>query len=132
MSKSDVEVILMRQLSGYLGLPIVIVDPNGDLVYFNEAAEKIIGRRFDEVGPIRQREWLTMFKPVNEEGNRLSRSEQPLFVAIEQRLPSHQRSWIEGLDGVRRHIEGIAFPLVGQHGRFVGAAGIFWEIDRRR
>ena len=130
MSKPEVEVILMRQLSGYLGLPILIVDPKGDLVYFNEAAERIIGRRFDEVGPIHLREWMTMFKPVNDEGVTLSRAEQPLFHATLEGRPSHQRSWILGLDGVRRHIEGIAFPLLGQEGRLMGAAGIFWEIER--
>jgi PAS domain-containing protein len=132
MSTPDVEVILMRQLSGYLGLPILIVGPNGDLVYFNEAAEPILGKRFDETGPIRLKEFMEMFKPVNEKGQPLSRAEQPLFHATMERRPSHQRSWIQGLDGVRRHIEGIAFPLLGQDGRLMGAAGIFWEIDRKQ
>ena len=132
MSKPDVEVILMRQLSGYLGLPILIVDPKGDLVYFNEAAEQIIGRRFDETGPIHLREWMDMLKPVNDKGQPLSRAEQPLFHATQGRRPSHQRSWIQGLDGVRRHIEGIAFPLLALDGRLMGAAGIFWEIERKQ
>ena len=35
----DVEIILMRQFASYLALPIFVVDPKGDLIYFNEPAE---------------------------------------------------------------------------------------------
>jgi PAS domain-containing protein len=132
MSNPDLEMILMRQLASHLALPILIVDPNGDLLYFNEAAEPILGRRFDETGTIRRGEWTTMFKPVDDDGAPLTRENQPLFLATQERRPSHQTSWIEGLDGVRRHIEGIAFPLLGQGGRMIGAAGIFWETGKTR
>ncbi|HSD09604.1 MAG TPA: hypothetical protein VLF14_01370 [Candidatus Binatia bacterium] len=132
MSNPDVEMILMRQLASHLALPILIVNPNGDLLYFNEAAEPILGRRFDETGPIRRGEWTGMFKPVDDDGSPLTRDKQPLFVATQELRPSHQSSWIQGLDGVRRHIEGIAFPLLGQGGRLIGAAGIFWETGRPR
>jgi PAS domain-containing protein len=132
MSNPSVEMILMRQLASHLAMPIMIVDPNGDLLYFNEAAEPIVGKRFDETGPIRRGEWTKMFKPVDETGAPLRRENQPLFLATQELRPSHQSSWIEGLDGVRRHIEGIAFPLVGSGDRLIGAAGIFWETGKKR
>jgi PAS domain-containing protein len=128
MLNHEIEVILMRQLSSYLTMPILIVDPNGDLVYFNEAAEAIIGRRFEETGMIHRGEWSTLFMPMNEDGTPLEREEQPLFIATERRRPAYRRSWIRGLDGARRHIEGVAFPLLGQADRFLGAAGVFWEV----
>ena len=31
----EVEIILMRQTASYLAIPIFVVDPNGDLVYYN-------------------------------------------------------------------------------------------------
>ncbi|MBW2374226.1 MAG: PAS domain-containing protein, partial [Deltaproteobacteria bacterium] len=40
----DVELILLRQLASQLAMPIIVVDPRGDLLYFNEAAEAILGR----------------------------------------------------------------------------------------
>lgn len=128
MTNHEIEVILTRQLASYLTMPILIVDSEGHLVYFNEAAEPILGRRFDETGTIRRGEWTSVFKPMNDDGTPVKREEQPLFVATEQRRPCHRRSWIRGLDGVARHIEGVAFPLLGQAGRFLGAAGVFWEL----
>ena len=32
-----VEVILARQLAGYLALPVVIIDPGGTVIFYNEA-----------------------------------------------------------------------------------------------
>ena len=43
-----IQIILMRQLAGYLSVPLFLVGPNGDLLFYNEPAEAIIGRRFDE------------------------------------------------------------------------------------
>jgi PAS domain-containing protein len=127
MDNHEIEVILTRQLASYLTMPILIVNPDGDLVFFNEAAESIVGRRFDETGTIRRGEWTDVFQPVHDDGTPLKREEQPLFVATEHRRPCYQSSWIRGLDGVLRRIEGVAFPLLGQAGRVLGAVGVFWE-----
>jgi PAS domain-containing protein len=127
----DIELILTRQLASYLNMPVLIVDPKGDLIYFNESAEPILGRRFDETGVIRRGEWSALFKPTDDTGAALPREELPLFIATEQRRPAHRRSWIQGLDGVSRLIEGIGFPLLARDDRLLGAVGIFWEIGRR-
>jgi PAS domain-containing protein len=46
MPQLEIEMILMRQLASYLAMPIFIVDPVGNLVFYNEPAESILGRRF--------------------------------------------------------------------------------------
>jgi PAS domain-containing protein len=130
MSQREIELILTRQLASCLTVPILIVDPTGDLLFFNESAEAILGRRFDETGTIRRGEWSALFKPTEDDGSPVPREEQPLFIATEQRRPAYRRSWIRGLDGVNRQIEGIAFPLRGQGDRFLGAMGVFWEVER--
>jgi PAS domain-containing protein len=128
MPQHQIEMILMRQLASHLRTPILIVDPRGHLVYFNEAAEPILGRRFEETGEIRRGEWSAVFAPTNDDGSAVPREEQPLFIATEHHRPAYRRSWIRGLDGVLRQIEGVAFPLLGVGARFLGAAGIFWEV----
>lgn len=128
MAQHEIEIILARQLASYLRMPILVVDPDGDLVFFNEAAEAILGRRFEETGGIQRGEWSTLFTPANDDGSPVPREEQPLFIATEHRRPAYRRSWIRGLDGVMRQIEGIAVPLLGMGDRFLGAAGIFWEV----
>src|SRR5262249_7857096 len=129
MPQRDLELILTRHLASCLSVPILIVDPRGDLLYFNESAEPILGRRFEETGGIRRGEWSALFNPTDDDGSPVPREQQPLFIATEQRRPAYRRSWIRGLDGVNRQIEGIAFPLRGVGNRFLGAVGVFWEVE---
>ena len=128
MVQQEIELILTRQLASHLRMPILLVDTDGHLVYFNEAAETLVGRRFEETGTIRRGEWSALFTPTDDDGAPVPREEQPLFIATEHRRPAYRRSWIRGLDGSRRQIEGIAVPLLGVGDRFVGVAGIFWEV----
>ena len=130
MAQRAVEVILMRRLASHLAIPIIVVDPKGDLVFFNQAAYPLVGGSFEDTGVIRRGEWTAKFKPRWEDGAPVSREEQPLWIATEAREPVHFRYWIEGLDGRRREIEGIGFPLVGQSDRMLGAALIFWDPSK--
>jgi PAS domain-containing protein len=123
----DIELILMRQLAGSLYLPVFIVDPSGNLVYYNEAAEEILGRRYDERGAVPADEWGTLFHPTDDDGIPLEVGNLPLVKATASGLPAHLPFWIQGMDGVRRHIDVTAFPLIGQHRRLVGGVALFWE-----
>jgi PAS domain-containing protein len=129
MPQLEIEVILMRQLASCLAMPILIVDPEGNLLFFNEAAELIFGRRFEEMDHLRRGEWSATFQPMTEDGKSPRREELPLFVATDMRQPAYRRGWIQGFDGVSRLIEGLAFPLTGHGDRFVGAVGLFWEVE---
>jgi PAS domain-containing protein len=122
-----VEVILMRQVASYLATPIFVVDPDGTLLYFNEPAESILGRRYDEAGEMAHADWASIFRPTDEQGRALPAERLPLSVAIAERRPAHGPMWIHGLDGTLRHIAVSAFPLVGQEGHFLGAVALFWE-----
>ncbi|HVO24215.1 MAG TPA: hypothetical protein VMW56_11360 [Candidatus Margulisiibacteriota bacterium] len=130
MAQREIELILTRQLASYLNVPVLIVDAKGDLVFFNESAEAILGRRFEETGTIRRGEWSALLRPTNDDGTPIPREEQPLTIATDQRRPVYRCAWIRGLDGVNRYVEGIAFPLNGIGNRFLGAIGIFWEVER--
>ncbi len=128
MGPRAIEIVLIRQLASYLAVPILLVDRNLDLLFFNESAEPILGRRFDETGEIRRGEWSRLFQLADANGVPVPRHEQPLALAIDRNEPSHRRWWMTGLDGVARVIEGLAFPLETRDAGLVGAAGIFWEI----
>ena len=128
MAGRAIEIILMRQLASYLAVPILIVDRKLDLLFFNEPAESIMGRRFDETGEIRRGEWSRLLRPADASGAPIPRQEQPLALAIDRNQPSHRRLWLTGLDGVTRKIEGLAFPLETQAAGLVGAVGIFWKV----
>ncbi len=124
----DIELILMRQLSSCLAMPVFLVDPDGNLVYYNEPAEKILGRRFDESGPMQVRELATVFQTFDENGNPMSSEELPLSLALSRGKPVHKRISLRGLDGRKRQIEVTAIPLIGQQKQLAGAAALFWEV----
>lgn len=130
MSQQEIEVILARHLAEYLAMPIFIVNPVGDLIFYNEPAEAILGTRYAETGSMPATEWSTVFHPMDQERSLLAPDELPLMIALAKRHPAHKIFWIEGLDGVLREIEVTAFPLVGQADRFLGAIAIFWETPK--
>lgn len=130
MKQREIEIILARQLASYLATPIFIVDPQGTLAFYNEPAEAILGRRFNETGEMKADEWSTLFKPVDGNGAPLKPDDLPLMIALREQRSSHRSFSISGLDGVLRNIQVTAFPLIGHAGRFLGAIAIFWEVDR--
>jgi PAS domain-containing protein len=123
----EVEVILLKQVASYLATPVFVVDPDGNLVYYNEGAETLLGRRYEESGEMPQAEWATIFTPTDEHGALIPPEGLPLVCALAERRPAHRDMWITGLDGARRHISVTALPIVGQHERNLGAVAVFWE-----
>ncbi len=124
----EVETILSRRLAARLAVPVFIVDAGGNLLYFNAAAEPILGHRFDDFAERQRDEVFAAYLPTHEDGSAMKAEDHPLTLARASRQPAHQRFWIRGFDGVRRNIEATAIPLVGQSGRMLGALGFFWEI----
>lgn len=129
MSQKEIEVILTRQLAGYLAMPIFVVDTDGRLLFYNEPAEGILGQRFDETGELSKEELAETFKPMDDTGAPLPIGRVPVITALEERRPVHESLWIRGVDGVNRRIDATAFPLVGQGDRLLGAVSIFWESE---
>lgn len=130
MSQKPVEIILMRQLAGHLAMPIMVFDPAGNLLFYNEPAEDILGRRFDETGEIPLEELYATMELTTEDGSPLPREARALVIALEKREAAHRTSWLRKADGSRKRIESTAFPLEGQGGRHLGAVVIFWEAHQ--
>lgn len=124
-----VEIILARQLAGYLAVPIFVVSPEGDLLFYNEPAERILGARFEETGKMAVEEWSIMFEPADEEGRPLSPEELPLVATLQKREPAMRSFFIRGMDGELRRIMTVSIPLLAQGKRFLGGMALFWEVS---
>jgi PAS domain-containing protein len=121
-------LILARGLASSIATPMFLVDPQGNLVYFNEPAEVILGTTYAEAGEMTPEEWGTAFKPQDlETGEEIPRETLPLSLALTERRPAHRSIRITGGDGVERPIAITAFPLWARADEFVGAVAIFWE-----
>ena len=125
-----VELILARRLASTLIAPIFLVDAAGGLLYFNPAAELILGRPFAQAQQVEsRRELYDAFRPRDARGRPIDARDHPLSVARRQREPVHEINRIRDLEGNDREIAITAVPLVGQSDELLGAFGIFWESD---
>lgn len=127
MAQQDVELILVRRMAGMLAMPAFLMGADGTLLYYNEAAEQVLGRRFEESGPMPAAELGPIFDARDEQGEAIPSEDLPVSVALLQRKPAHMKMGIRGLDGLKREISVTAFPLEGQGGRHLGALALFWE-----
>lgn len=127
MPQQPVELILMRQLASSLVMPIFIVSAEGQVVFLNEAAEHLFGRRFDEIGQMNIPELSALFEYWDDDGKFVPVEDRPVATALAERKPVHRTYTIRALDNTKRRIAYTAVPLVGQSGRFLGVVGIFWE-----
>ncbi len=124
-----IQIILTRQLAAYLSVPLFLVDPKGNLLFYNEPAEAILGRRFDETGAMPLEEWWSAFTRSDDEGQPIPPEDLPLMITLTKKRPAYKRYHTKGLDGVVRQIEVTSIPITGLQGEFLGAASFFWELS---
>jgi len=111
-----------------LETPVFIVDPDGNVLFYNKKAGEILGRQFDDTGPLHASTWTRIFMPTDESGSPLMPENLPLMIAVTESRPNYGTMWIEGVDNVRRHIGVAAFPITGDKSEVLGAMAIYWEI----
>jgi PAS domain-containing protein len=126
-SQGNLVMILARDLTSRLAMPAFVVDAEGTLAYFNEAAEPVLGRTYAEAGELLAGEWASEWKPTDLEGTPVSLEELPLGIAFREGRPAHRAIRITGGDGVDREIEVTAFPLCSRRDQILGAVALFWE-----
>jgi PAS domain-containing protein len=125
MSQKPLELILARNLMSALSTPAFLVDEGGVLVFYNEAAGILLGKRFEELGTVGPDEWGSMFGPFDESGEPVPYDELPLVTAVRNGHPAHANFEIRSTDGARHTVEASAFPILTAHGS-QGAIAIFW------
>src|SRR3954454_23134961 len=128
MASQSLELILARNLISGIQLAAFLVDPDGVLVFFNDAAGELVGRRFEEVGRLRREKWTSEFGPFDEFGKLMPTDTLPVTVALRQGLPAHDRFRVSGSDDELIEVDVSALPLGATDG-FKGAIIVFWRTD---
>lgn len=75
--KHSLPLILARELAANLATPMFLIDADGMLVYFNEAAELMLGRSFGEVGPMSGNEFGSALQLAELDGTPMRRRDSP-------------------------------------------------------
>jgi PAS domain-containing protein len=122
----SIVLILARDLASMLATPMLIVDEQGAVIFYNEAAGAILGRPFTEAEPVAFEDWGPAFDPRDVEGKPVALAETPLGIVLTERTPTHRTLSIRNADGIERVVESTAFPLYAKADEFVGAIAVFW------
>ena len=125
-TQRPLELILARNLLSTLSTPAFLANQPGDIIFYNEAAGALLGRRFEESGAISAKESVETFGPFDDDGRPIPLDQQELTRALRRNRPAHTRSRIRSVGGAERIVEVSGVPVIGTDG-FVGAMVFFWE-----
>ena len=118
-------LILARELASNLGTPLFVIDPDGRLVYFNEAAEPVLGATFAATGELAYEEWRTRWQleDIRDPDRDIDLT---LAEAFRHNVPGHAPMYMAGPDGERQVIEVTCVPIIGAEQELMGGMIIFW------
>jgi PAS domain S-box-containing protein len=120
-------LILAREFAANVATPLLVIDEDGNLVFFNEPAERIIGQTHAELGYLPEHEWRALFPAERLDGSSVSVEEMPTAVARRLRRPAHETLVLTMLDGQRRTLSVTAIPLLERGQDLAGLMVVFWE-----
>ncbi len=127
--EQPLELILARNLISIITLAAFLVDVEGHIVFYHDAAEEVIGSRFEETGRLAREQWNAEFGPLDERGRPLVSDRLPLAMALREGRPAYGCYRMRGERGLI-DIEAGALPLVGPAG-YHGAIVVFWPLDEQ-
>jgi PAS domain-containing protein len=128
LQQKPIELIQARSLISGLSTAAFLVDEEGVLLFYNRAAEDLLGVRFEEAGAMAPDEWGTRFRPREPGGQELAVDDLPLTIALRRGRPGHVRMEITDANDRDHEIEVSALPIRGS-GRQWGAFAIFWPVE---
>jgi PAS domain-containing protein len=118
------QLILARNLVASITVPGFVADADGNVVFYNEPAGQMLGRRFEETGRLTREEWSEI-GPFDADGNPLDWDALPLTTALRDNRPAHQRFRICTDERTIIMVETSAVPLTAADGHH-GAIVVFW------
>ena len=124
-AQKPLELIQARNLITSLSTPTLLVNRDGDVIFYNDAAGGLLGQRYEETGTLSAQDWVRAFGPFDEDGEPLPVDRQPLTGALRRGRAGHALYRIKTVAGAEYEIEVSGVPLVVGDG-FRGAMIFFW------
>jgi PAS domain-containing protein len=126
--QKPLELILARNLLSSISTPAFLVGEQGTLLFYNEAAAAMLGRRFEERGTLSAADWTSEFGPFGADEQPIPYDEIPATLALRADRPYHGNFRIGGKGGTHYDVAASAIPIVGPGGAS-GAIVIFWPVS---
>jgi PAS domain-containing protein len=126
LDEQPLELILARNLISIVSIAALLVDADGRIVFFNDAAAEIVGAPFEEIGVLEQEDWSARYGPFGADGKPLLPDELPLTTAVRESRPAYGQFSVRAESGMLE-VEAGALPLSGPAG-YHGAIIVFWPL----
>jgi PAS domain-containing protein len=130
MEQKPLELILARNFLTSLSTPAFLVDREGALLFYNEAAGALLGISFEESGRMPASQWGKAVGPFGDDGEPMPIDEIPTTKALRRGRPAHGRFHVRSVKGDEYEIEASALPIVADGGQ-EGAMIFFWPRNAK-
>jgi PAS domain-containing protein len=120
-------LIRAKHLAESVTTPMFIIDNDGNMIFFNEAAEVKVGRAFADVGQIPVAEWQEQFKVRELDDTPAPLESMPGWFQLQKERPGLGELMFTTFDGRDLRIAVCALPLFSGEDQFEGALVLFWE-----
>jgi PAS domain-containing protein len=127
-AQRPLELILARNLLSALSTPAMLVNHQGDVLFYNEAAAALLGRRFEDTGTLSAQQWTSAFGPLDDTGRPIPVEQQPLTRALRANRAGHSPHRIRSVTGTEHLVQVSGVPIMGS-GDFHGAMVFFWPAE---
>lgn len=124
-AQQPLELILARNLLVSITTPAFLVAEQGSLLFYNDAAAALLGRRFEEVGTLSAPDWTAEFGPFGEDEQPIPYDQNAATIALRANRPFHGRFRICVAGGHHQDVAASAIPIVGPEGQSGGIV-FFW------
>lgn len=126
-AQKPLELILARNLLSSISTPAFLVGDRGSLLFYNEAAGALVGRRFEDTGTMAVGDWTSEFGPFGEDEKPIPYEQIPATLAVREGKPFHGNFRICAAGGNHQDVAASTIPIVGPGGSS-GAIVIFWPV----
>jgi len=125
-AQQSLQLILARNLISTLSTAAFIVDPDGTVVFYNEAAGDFVGMSYEETGKVPLSELRAALAPVDAEGRPIDPAELPVAIAVREQRPVHETHRARPPHEDELTVEILALPLIGPDDSHEGTIVVFW------
>jgi PAS domain-containing protein len=122
-------LIRAKHLAESVTTPMLLTDREGTLIFFNEAAEVMLGVPFSDVGPLGPQGWQKRFDVRGRDGSAFPLEAMPGWLELQTERPGTGHLVLRKADGADIVLAVCAFPLFTAQRQFDGALVLFWQDE---
>lgn len=116
-----------KHLAESVTTPMLLIDAEGNLIFYNEAAEVRLGLPFADLGPVPVSVWQEKFRVRGRDDSPFPLDAMPGWIELQKERPGIGHVRFTTADGRDLFIAVCAFPLFTSERQFDGALVFFWD-----